>query len=90
MPYSIFKAHYIPMKTDMKDNILVYSDSVTLYSIFLNDCYLPIKTDTKNKCIGIFSIGDAMFRNQLGDIGNSRRNSRKKNKLSMLSWTCEK
>lgn len=32
-------------------------------------------------------IGDAMFKNQLGDIGKSRRKSRKKNKLSWLSST---
>ena len=52
--------------------------------------YLPINTDKKNKWIGMLSIGEAMFRNQLGDIGNSLRNNRKKNKLSILSCTCNK
>ena len=49
--------------------------------------YLPINTDGKNKCIGTFKIGEAMFRNQFGDIGNSRKNKRKKNKLSIFSST---
>ena len=47
--------------------------------------YLPIKTERKNKCIGTLSIGDDMFRNQFGVIGNRRRNNKKKNRLSIFS-----
>jgi hypothetical protein len=45
---------------------------------------LPINTDKKNKCIGTFTIGDAMFKNQFGVIGKNLRNNRKKNKLSLF------
>ena len=53
----------------------------------VKSAYLPISTDGKNKCTGTFSMGDAMLRNQFGDIGNSRKNNRKKNKLSIFSST---
>lgn len=41
-------------------------------------------TDGKKYVIGIPKIGEAMLRNQLGDIGNNRKESKKKNKPSSL------
>ena len=48
---------------------------------------LPIKTEKKNCVIGTSRTGEDMLRNQLGDIGNSLKNNRKKNKLSRFSLT---
>ena len=37
--------------------------------------------------MGTSKIGDDMFRNQLGDIGNNLKNNKKKNRPSRFSWT---
>lgn len=47
----------------------------------------PIKTEKKNCVIGTSKIGDDIFRNQFGDIGNNLKNNRKKNRLSRFSLT---
>jgi len=54
-----------------------------------HDPISPIKTEKKNCVIGTSKIGDDMFRNQLGDIGNNLKNNRKKNRLSRFSLTYE-
>lgn len=46
-----------------------------------------MKTAMKKRVTGIFSIGDAMLRNQFGLIGKNLRNRRKKNKLLLFSST---
>ena len=51
---------------------------------------LPISTEKKNCIIGTSNIGDAILRNQLGDMGKTLRKSRKKNSWSRFSLTCER
>ena len=46
---------------------------------------LPKKTEKKNWWIGTFRMGATTFMNQLGDMGNRRRKSKKKNRLSEFS-----
>lgn len=48
---------------------------------------LPMKTAMKKRVTGMFSIGDAMFKNQFGLMGKNRRKRRKKNKLLRFSST---
>jgi hypothetical protein len=40
--------------------------------------------------MGMFRIGAERFKNQFGVIGNSLKNSKKKNKLFLFSSTCSK
>lgn len=47
----------------------------------------PMKTAMKKRVTGIFSIGEVMFKNQLGLMGKNLRNNRKKNKLLLFSST---
>ncbi len=51
---------------------------------------LPMKTAMKKRVMGIFSIGEVMFKNQFGLMGKNLRNSRKKNKLPLFSSTWAK
>ena len=44
-----------------------------------------MNTDGKKYKIEIPSIGEDIFRNQFGDMGNSRKHSKQKNKPSLLS-----
>ena len=60
--------------------------SVLLPLLVISLC-LPIKTEKKNCLMGTSRTGEDMLRNQLGDIGNSLKNNRKKTKLSRFSWT---
>ena len=57
-----------------------------LLPLLIRQC-LPIKTEKKNCVMGTSRTGEDMLRNQLGDIGNSLKNNRKKNKLSRFSLT---
>ena len=50
----------------------------------------PIKTEKKNCKMGTPRTGEAIFRNQFGDMGNIRKNKRKKNNSSAFSLTCQK
>ena len=43
--------------------------------------YSPISTDMKNRCKGIPSMGDVIFRNQFGDMGKRRSEMRMSRRL---------
>lgn len=49
--------------------------------------FLPIRTEKKNCTMGMFRIGADRFKNQLGVMGKSLKNSKKKNKLFLFSST---
>ena len=51
------------------------------YQLEVVIAYSPISTDTKNRRIGTPSMGDVMFRNQLGDMGNTRSEMRMSRRL---------
>lgn len=59
----------------------------TTYYVITKIRSLPIRTEKKNCVIGTSKIGDVMFRNQLGDMGNNLKNNKKKNRLSRFSLT---
>ena len=52
---------------------------IYIYTYIYNKKNLPINTDGKKYDNGIPMTGETIFKNQFGDIGNSRKHSKKKN-----------
>ena len=50
--------------------------------------FLPMRTDGKNKEMGMFKTGAAMFINQFGAIGNSRKESSRRKRLLISCSIC--